>query len=272
MTHQRNLKFWQVDAFSDQPFKGNPAAVFVLEEDISDSLKRQIANEMNLSETAFVLLRQGENPFIQWITPNGKEMDMCGHATLASSHILFSEIFPDKEEIIFSTKSAGDLPITRTAHGYQMDFPTAKLEETTDNLDLMRQLIGVEPLYMAKTSMPNRFMVIIEDEQSVKDINLNHPVLQEIPQDGLLVAALSDNSNYDYGYRFFGHKIGIVEDPTNGSGHTLMAPYFTKILGQESFKAKSLSAREGDVFVKLDGARTKISGTAHTVFKSVIEV
>lgn len=258
------MKFWQVDAFSQEPFKGNPAAVYVLDQDIPDSLKIQIANEMNLSETAFIL-NDREKPLIRWFTPDGTEMDLCGHATMASSHIMFTEIFPDKAEITFSTVYSGDLPIRRTANGYQMDFPTRQAQETTDNADMARELLAEEPFFIGKTE--TRFMVIAAHEDAVRAIDLSNPVLQKLPHEGILVAAKSSTPGYDYIYRFFGAAIGIPEDPVNGSGHTLLAPYFAEILGKNTFKAYAASLRTGSVDVELSGDRTYVSGSAITVLQ-----
>ncbi len=267
----QSLKFWQVDSFAQEPFKGNPAAVFVLHEDLDDRLMQNIAVEMNLSETAFILLRDGQNPFLRWFTPMF-EIDLCGHATLASAHIYLTEICPDLKEVTFDTKFVGPLQVQKKELGYTMDFPS-RPGEKIDIQDIPASVLAglgthSKPIEAFKA---RDLMLVYENDQIIQEIKPNFNILTEY-DDFIIVTAQSSDKRYDFISRFFCADDGIAEDPVTGSSHCTLTPYWSAKLGKKKLNAYQASKRGGELDLEIVGDRILISGSALTVIKGNMRV
>lgn len=256
-----------VDAFTDKPFSGNPAGVCLLESPRKDAWMQNVAREINLSETAF-LLKGHEGYHLRWFTPT-TEVDLCGHATLASAHVLWEEGHLQADEPArFYTKS-GILTAVRTADGIEMDFPADPQKPTIAPPQLERAL-GVTPMYCGK----NRFDLLIEidSEETLRKLNPDFRLLTTIPMRGLIVTAASDRSEFDFVSRFFAPAAGIDEDPVTGSAHCCLGPYWQKRLHKEAFTAYQASERGGVVRVRVNGDRVLLGGQAVTVMQGSLIV
>jgi PhzF family phenazine biosynthesis protein len=265
------LNFWQVDAFTNQPFKGNPAAVFVLHQELSDELMQNIAIEMNLSETAFILIRKSQNPLLRWFTPMF-EIDLCGHATLASAHIFMTEIYPEKDEIIFDTKFVGTLKVKKIGLGYQMDFPSRLGEkQEIDNipnyvLDALTTKARPHTAYKSRD-----LMLVYDDEQIIHTMVPDFNALNKY-NDFIIVTAKSSDSRFDFISRFFCADDGIAEDPVTGSAHCTLGPYWSQHLGENDLKAYQASKRGGQIGLAIKENRVLITGEAVTVISGKMMV
>ncbi len=259
------MKFWQVDSFSDKPFRGNPAAVLILNEDLSDEMKQNIALEMSLSETAFVL-QKGDSLSLRWFTPN-TEVDLCGHATLAAAHILWSEGFCTEEQITFQSKS-GSLNVSKSSSGYTLDFPLQPPTETITQKERLSVILGTPPVYVGTNG--HDCVAVIESEDLLRTLTPSIELIKELPERGLLVTAQSNEPSYDYIYRGFFPKLDISEDPVTGSAHTLLGPYWSDKLGKTSMRAYQASSRGGELTVEVTGTRVCISGRAITTLRGDI--
>jgi PhzF family phenazine biosynthesis protein len=258
-----NLKFWLVDAFTDQPFKGNPAAVYILEDEISDTLMQKIAVEMNQSETAFVLLRSGQNPLLRWFTPTF-EIDLCGHATLASAHVVMTEVDSGLLEMTFDSRFAGPLRVQKQATRYTLDFPSRAGEPTTIE-SLPQSVLNAISTHQPREAFKSRdLMLVYDNEEIIRDMRPDWGVLEKF-DDYLIVTAPSTDPRYDFVSRFFCAGDGIVEDPVTGSAHCTLAPYWAAKLKKQDLRAYQASVRGGELFVKLRGERVLISGDAITI-------
>ncbi|MCB9979594.1 MAG: PhzF family phenazine biosynthesis protein [Rhodospirillales bacterium] len=257
------MKFWQVDAFTKEPFKGNPAAVFVLEDALTDSLMQNIAIEMNLSETAFILLRKGQTPLLRWFTPTF-EIDLCGHATLASAHTYLSEVFPGTDRVTFSTRWVGDLTVERIGDAYRMDFPVREgkklgIEEVPDFV-----LEGLSEDRPVEAYKARDLMLVYENVDAVRKMQPDFNKLAAY-KDFIIVTA-SNGDKYDFISRFFCADDGIAEDPVTGSAHCTLAPYWAGRLGKKAMTAYQASQRGGILKLDLKDDRLFITGDAVTVF------
>ncbi|KLU62540.1 putative isomerase YddE [Peptococcaceae bacterium CEB3] len=257
------LSLYQVDAFTDQPFAGNPAAVCILAERVADEWLQKVAQEMNLSETAF-LLKQERGYSLRWFTPT-TEVDLCGHATLASAHVLWTENYlPEDQVARFYTRS-GLLIAKREANGLiVLNLPVEEAAETRPPKGLLAGL-GVEAGYVGK----NRFDYIVEvdGEETVRNLEPDFDALRRMPCEGVIVTSVSASKEYDFVSRFFAPSLGINGDPVTGSAHCCLAPYWKKRLGKEHFVARQLSRRGGKLTVRLENERVHIGGQAVTVLK-----
>lgn len=265
------LNFWQVDAFTNQPFKGNPAAVFVLREEMKDSLMQNIAIEMNLSETAFVLIREGHNPFLRWFTPMN-EIDLCGHATLATAHIIMTELEPDLNQVIFDTKFVGALNVEKIDSGYQMDFPS-RLGEKQDIADIPNYILdALTTKAKPHTAYKSRdLMLVYSDEQIIHSIAPDFNALHNY-KDFIIITAKSNNAKYDFISRFFCADDGIAEDPVTGSAHCTLGPYWSQQLGKADLKAFQASKRGGEIGLKITENRVLVSGEAITIMDGKMRI
>jgi PhzF family phenazine biosynthesis protein len=255
------MKIYQVDAFTSEPFKGNPAAVCLLDEPGSAEWMQFVAAEMNLSETAFI--HQRKDGFdLRWFTPK-VEVDLCGHATLASAHVLFETgMIAVNEEARFHTKSG---LLTAACHQgeIELNFP-ATPDQPAEFPVGMLDTLGVAPLYVGKSRFD--YLVEIEKEQELRNLKPDFNHLRELGVRGVMVTCHSTTSDYDFVSRFFAPGAGIDEDPVTGSAHCCLGPYWSKKLGKTEFIAYQASARGGVVRVRLDGERIRLSGQAVTVF------
>lgn len=254
------MKIYQVDAFTEKPFKGNPAAVCILESDVTEKWMQDVAGEMNLSETAF-LIPMNDGYGLRWFTPDF-EIDLCGHATLASAHILWEKGYlKHEQEARFYTKSG--LLTAKINEGWiQLNFPATPAEDTEAPAELAEAL-GINPIYVGKNIFD--YFIEVESEDIVKNITPDLTKLMKVPMRGVIVTAKS--KEYDFVSRFFAPEIGLFEDPVTGSAHCCLGPYWKKKLGKDIFNAYQASARGGVLKVQVDGDRVLLSGKAVTVME-----
>jgi PhzF family phenazine biosynthesis protein len=256
------LTIIQVDAFTDKPFSGNPAAVCVLQGPGDERWMQSVAAEMNLSETAF-LHKQADGYNLRWFTPT-VEVGLCGHATLASAHVLWQEgHLRQDQEARFYTRS-GLLTAQRKGNWIELDFPAEPEERVSPQPELAKAL-GVTPKYVGK----NRFdyLVEVDSEEVVRKMKPDFALLGTIPVRGVVVTSLATSPGYDFVSRFFGPRSGINEDPVTGSSHCCLGPFWKRRLGKDEFVAYQASPRGGVVRVRLDGKRVHLGGQAVTVLR-----
>ena len=232
------MKQYIVDAFTNQLFKGNQAAVCILEEWPADSLMQNIAKENNLSETAFTV-KEGNAYHLRWFTPGG-EIDFCGHATLGAAYVILNYYEKDQSEITFITQ-VGKLTVMRKNDLYEMDFPAYSLHKI-EVTDQMEEAIGIRPL---EAYIDRDMLLVLPDAASVKNLQPNQNKLKEL--DGLLVGvtALADEENFDCISRIFAPKLDIPEDPVTGSTHCMITPYWGKRLSKNELSCFQASERSG---------------------------
>ena len=258
------IEMYQADAFTDTLFGGNPAAVCPLKEWISDELMHNIAKENNLSETAF-FVREGDVYGLRWFTP-AAEVDLCGHATLATAHILFEELGYDKEEINFETRS-GRLVVKKDGDQLLMDFPSDKMPQA-EAPPILFQALGIKPT--SHTYKSDDYMVVLESEKEVANLYPDFRLLSEVNARGIIVTA--PGNEVDFVSRFFAPQHDIDEDPVTGSAHTNLTPYWSERLGKTEMKARQISERLGELTVRDKGDRVEILGKAVTYLKGEIRV
>ncbi|PHQ34795.1 PhzF family phenazine biosynthesis protein [Rhodopirellula bahusiensis] len=257
-----SIKCWQVDAFTDRPFGGNSAAVCFLEQEAPDEWMQAVAAEMNLSETAF-LRRSHDGYSLRWFTPQ-VEVPLCGHATLASAHAIWSAgIHPQAEPIRFHTKS-GVLACQQSNGFIEMDFPTIPVQKVDPPHDLLT-VLGVSSTDIGKTQFDH--MVVVEDAETVRSMSPDFRRLTDIPTRGVIVTSRSDDAHYDFVSRFFAPALGIDEDPVTGAAHCCLGPYWAEVLGKTEMTAFQASARGGVVQVRVLGDRVCLGGQAVTVWQ-----
>jgi PhzF family phenazine biosynthesis protein len=259
------LEFHQVDAFADRPFSGNPAMVYRLDSWLSAALMQQIAAEHNLAETAFVV-REGAAWHIRWFTP-AAEVPLCGHATLASAHVLFEQYGEAGERIDFTCQS-GALRVTREADQLVLDFPVrrAGLCELRELREQVEQALGM-PL-QALLALPGEqgiqeLLAILPTEAAVRACQPDFAAVAKLPGLGLLISGAGER--HDFVSRYFAPGIGIEEDPVTGSTHCILVPYWAERLDKTELRAYQCSARGGELHCRLEGERVKIAGQAHLV-------
>jgi PhzF family phenazine biosynthesis protein len=256
------LSIVQVDAFTNRPFAGNPAAVCVLPAPRADAWMQNVAVEMNLSETAF-LVREGDRFHLRWFTP-ALEVPLCGHATLASAHALWEcgHLKPG-EQARFRTLS-GMLTADQRGEWIEMDFPV-KADEPADAPPHLSEALGAELKYVGKNNLD--YIAEVESEAVLRGLKPNHSLLSELGVRGVIVTARAKPGDFDFVSRFFAPGSGINEDPVTGSAHCCLAPYWAKRLGKTEFLAYQASARGGVVRVRLNGDRVILGGQAVTVLR-----
>lgn len=252
---------YQVDSFTDEPFKGNPAAVCLLERGATATWMTGVAREMNLSETAFVSPARG-GWRLRWFTPK-KEVDLCGHATLASAKVLFERDPALREKpILFKTRS-GDL-FARWADGdVELDFPAMPYQRFSFESNVDRAL-GFNPRDAVFSG--DYYLFEAEDEAIIRKTIPNIPAIEKLPMPEVIITARNKDPAYDFVSRFFAPQLGIAEDPVTGSAHCLLAPYWAEKLGKREFTAYQASPRGGTLHLRLEGARVMIRGSAVIIF------
>ncbi|WP_425235274.1 PhzF family phenazine biosynthesis protein [Ulvibacterium sp.] len=260
------LNIYQIDAFTDQVFSGNPAAVCLLETWLANETMQRIAAENNLAETAF-LVKKGDGYEIRWFTPS-IEVALCGHATLASAYVLFNYYDVTTNKIIFYSKNRGVLSVEKGENGLlTLDFPVDSVVEVQP-LAILNEAIGKAPVQTFKGKTD--YLLIYEDQQGIEDIEPNFYLLGKANVRGVIVSA--KGMTVDFVSRFFAPGSGIDEDPVTGSAHTTLTPYWSKRLGKTKLSAKQLSKRGGDLFCEDLGERIKISGKAVPYLIGEIEI
>jgi PhzF family phenazine biosynthesis protein len=261
------MTIYQIDAFTDRPFSGNPAAVCLLPYPIENALMQAIAAEMNLSETAF-LLQQSDDFELRWFTP-ALEVDLCGHATLASAHMLWETgVLPPDTLARFHTRS-GLLSARRLSEGIELNFPAQPAERVSPPQDLVEAL-GFIPVDTGHNG--SDYLVVAETEDQVKTLNPDFAMLREIDMRGVIVTARSSDSFIDFISRFFAPGAGIDEDPVTGSAHCSLTPYWARRLGRDRMHALQVSRRGGELDVELRGDRVSIAGRAVLYLEGTIHL
>ncbi len=256
------MKQYIVDAFTDKPFAGNPAAVCVMDKWPSEASMMKLAMENNLSETAFIV-KEEEGYHLRWFTP-GNEVELCGHATLASSYVILNFVEPESTSVSFNTMS-GVLTVKRKDDLYEMDFPTYELKEIPVTDD-MEKAFGVRPV---KAVLGLDLVCVFETEEQVRDMTPDQSLLTEI--EGRIQNATAAGKDVDCVSRSFAPKVAIAEDPVCGSAHCQIADYWSQVLGKKDIVAYQASKRGGYLYCELKGnGRISISGKAALVAVSEI--
>jgi len=256
------MRIFQVDAFTDKPFAGNPAAVCILPQPRDEAWMQNVAREMNLSETAF-LHRQNDGFSLRWFTP-AVEVELCGHATLASAHVLWEiGLLAPGEQARFHTRS-GLLTAERKGEEIELNFPTTP-ERPTDAPPGLGEALGVAFKYIGRSKFD--YLVEVESEEVVRDLRPDFVALKSLSIRGLMVTSAAASSAYDFVSRFFAPGAGVDEDPVTGSAHCCLGPYWSERLGKEEMVAYQASERGGVVRVRVAGDRVYLGGRAVTILR-----
>jgi PhzF family phenazine biosynthesis protein len=260
------IPLFYIDAFTSEVFKGNPAAVCLLESGLPDEVLQSIATEHNLSETAFVIREDKEMFNLKWFTPK-VEVELCGHATLAAAHVLFSIYDFGSKPILFKTKS-GVLPVTQSTDGkLTLNFPAYTIEPYKPGPLLSEAIKGA---FTEVYSTRNRLLVVFNSEKEVLNLQPDFTKLKEL--DGRAVMVTAKGSDCDFVSRYFAPKVGINEYPVTGSAHCSLVPYWSKLLNKNTLHARQLSERTGELWCQLSGDRVLISGYATTYMQGTITI
>ncbi len=251
------LTKYQVDAFAGKRFEGNPAAVVPLAEWLPDELLQGIASENNLSETAYIV-PEGKGFELRWFTP-ASEVALCGHATLATAHVLYGHMDYTEPYIRFKTRQSGVLTVSKEQGGYTMDFP----RDTFNHVRIpakLREAINIAPTeaFMGLTD----YMLVFPNQEIIENLAPDFGLLKQVKARGVIATA--PGNEHDFVSRFFGPQVGIDEDPVTGSAHTTLTPYWAEKLGKNKLSAKQISPRGGEVQCELKGDRVMLSGKAVT--------
>lgn len=257
------IPIYQVDAFTNKTFGGNPAAVCPLEIWPDKVLLQKIAAENNLSETAFFINR-GDEIEIKWFTPK-VEIDLCGHATLATAYVIFNELAPDLEKLKFTSMS-GELIVTKNDDLISLNFPSRKPVKC-EMPDGLTEALGKKPKEIFKS---RDYVILFENEDEIKSLNPDFSKLMQITKEGICCTAIGDNS--DFVSRFFAPAYGINEDPVTGSAHTNLIPFWAEKLNKKALHAFQLSERKGELFCEDLGDRVLICGKAVKYLEGIIDV
>lgn len=268
------LKLWQVDAFANRPLEGNPAALVPLEQWLDADLMQKIANENNLAETAFFVRKSAMHYDLRWFTP-ASEVDLCGHATLASAWLVFSELAPELKTVSFETRS-GTLKVDRGADGrHTMSMPSEMPRPRDDAERIGKEIANALGTPRPTEVLSSRYVVAVWDNardiRAIRDCGDIARVLRGAGMWGLIVTAPGDEG-YDFVSRFFAPDKGVPEDPVTGSAHCALTPYWAKRLGKKTLKARQVSPRGGDLICTDDGERTILSGPCALYMKAEITV
>ncbi len=260
-----NLVIFQVDAFSSKPFGGNPAAVVPIDAWLTDETMLAIAAENNLSETAF-FVKNGDRYDIRWFTP-AIEVNLCGHATLASAHVIFNELKLEDEKIRFFSHRSGELGVEKVGDKLVLDFPAYPMTE----IETPPQLVDAEvPPLKSWETQGNMLMMLLRNQEEVRSLEPDMEQVAKLPYDEVIITAKGDDC--DFASRMFAPRIGIPEDPVTGAIHCSLIPYWANELGKTELFARQLSARGGELFCSLVGDRVKIGGYATLYLKGEIYI
>jgi len=252
-----SIRLYQVDAFTDSVFHGNPAAVCILDDWPEEKLMQQIAMENNLSETAFTV--EKNNQFhIRWFTPE-TEVTLCGHATLATAHVLFTHYHYPHNEILFRSKHHGILTVRKEGTYLTLDFPADRINKAIPPPGLVKS-IGKKPLDIWKGKTD--YLFVYKTENDIQTITPNYHLLKLVNARGTIITA--PGKTCDFVSRFFAPQVGINEDPVSGSAHTTLIPYWAERLDKKELSARQLSQRQGTLHCRLDNNRVAICGKAKT--------
>lgn len=261
-------KIYQVDAFTHEPFKGNPAGVMLVDSGVSEQWMQNMAAEMNLSETAFIL-PVGNDFHIRYFTPV-REEPLCGHATLASAHILYQLGIKQVHETIFFKAQGGNLTVKKENGFIVMNFPEYSLTKI-DIPDKFNEIVGFEPIETYASSY-DWVLAIAKTEDEIRELTPRFSLMTPHGLGNLMVTAQSTHPDYDFIVRCFAPVSGIDEDPVTGSAHCALTPLWAQKLNKSEMKSKQVSKRSGELVVKLCNNRVEIKGKAVTVFEAEIKV
>ncbi len=256
------LPIFQIDAFTSEAFKGNPAAVCLLTEEIPELWLQKIAMEMNLSETAF-LLPENKGYHLRWFTPL-MEVDLCGHATLASSFVLYHKDLVKKGDLIHFYTRSGELNASMKGDWITLDFPSFE-EKPFLEAKRLNEVLRVEPIQVVSSG--ENVIVELKSSEEIRQLKPDFIQLVQIPIHGLAVTARSDSSEFDFISRYFAPWVGINEDPVTGSVHACLGPYWEKRLRKKKMNAYQASARGGVVRIEVLGNRVRLDGQAVMIFE-----
>ena len=248
-------QLFQVDAFAERPFEGNPAAVVPLDAFLSDELMQTIAAENNLSETAFIV-PEDDIYRLRWFTP-AVEVPLCGHATLASAAVVMQRLEPDRDAVVFHTAS-GPLTVHKTSGSYVMNLPARSAEAVAAPAGLATAL-GAVPLAVFANSY--NYMAVLDSAQTVRELAPDMAAIARIDRPGVIVTAPGDDGTHDFISRYFAPAKGIPEDPVTGAAHCMLAPYWATQLGKTAFRAYQASRRGGDLVCRVLGDRVELEGS-----------
>lgn len=261
------IPLYQIDAFTREPFGGNPAAVCPLHEWLPDATMQAIAAENNLAETAFFVRENGDYS-LRWFTPVS-EVKLCGHATLATAHVLFNRLEPQREKVRFHSLS-GPLDVERDGDRFVLDFPALPVKKQHDPA-LVADAIGVPPGSI-EVWEADRGMAVLRDPVAVRDLQPDIAKVAALPFSTLIVTAPGFEGDCDFVSRFFAPTYGIPEDPATGSAHCVLTPYWSGVLGKTKMFARQLSKRGGELWVEARGNRVRLSGECVPVIEGTLEV
>lgn len=256
------IKLYQVDAFTDVPFGGNPAAICPLNSWISDGLMQKIANENNLSETAFFVPKNNTYE-LRWFTPK-VEVDLCGHATLGAAYVIFKHINSSTNEITFKSRS-GTLIVSRKDEYLTLDFPAIAYTECNSNH--LRKIFHSESIEAYKGV---DYMVVLKNEEEVKSFSPDFNLIEQLDSRGLIITAQGNKA--EFVSRWFGPQVGVPEDPVTGSAHCMLAPYWANRLNKSKLYAEQLSTRLGKIYCETKGDRVLLSGQVMPFLNGQIEI
>jgi len=261
------IRAFKVDSFTAEPFSGNPAGVCLLTEPRDERWMQAMAREMNLSETAF-LLREGDGFRLRWFTP-AVEVELCGHATLASAHVLWEEgVLAPSETARFATRS-GELRASRSGDLIELDFPT-KPEHPAEPPENLLEALRVKPLYLGRSVFD--YLLLLDSEEAVRAVSPDFALLRSVTVRGVIVTAPSARPEFDFVSRFFAPAVGVDEDPVTGSAHCCLGPFWAARLGKSELVGHQVSARGGVVNVRVAGERVFLGGRAVTVLRGELAV
>jgi PhzF family phenazine biosynthesis protein len=257
------IPYFEVHSFTDKIFGGNPAGICLLETWIDDELMQRIAAENNLSETAFIVPEE-DHYGLRWFTPT-VEVDLCGHATLATAYVLFEHLGYEGDVITFQTKS-GELAVWKDGDFMVLDFP-ARPATSVDIPDHLAKGLrrDIDSVLKARD-----FLVVLENEEEVRNLHPDFSELEQIDCEGIIVTAPGDE--VDFVSRFFAPRMGIAEDPVTGAAHCTLTPYWTERLGKQELRASQISSRGGDLWCKQKDDRVMIAGRAALYAKGFLNI
>ncbi|EGJ27030.1 PhzF family phenazine biosynthesis protein [Streptococcus porcinus] len=262
------LPYYVVNAFTNKAFGGNPAGVVVLDEPIKEELMQKIAKENKLSETAFIL-KEKDLYKIRWFTPE-KEVDLCGHATLASTYVISRYLEDNLSQITFSSKS-GLLEVTINGEKITLIFPIVDVKQVPITM-MVSETIESEILEAYRTADEEHLVLCLENQGCIEQLKIDLEKIGQLAPHGVTLTAQSFDNDIDYVLRYFAPNYGINEDPVTGSAQTRLAPIWTRKLGKEQFVSKQLSERQGTMTVELEENLVKISGQANLYLKGSIDI
>jgi PhzF family phenazine biosynthesis protein len=258
------IPYYEVLAFTDRIFAGNPAGICILEEWLPDPLLQKIAAENNLAETAFFIDR-GHVYDIRWLSPLA-EIDLCGHATIGSAHVLFQHLGRNGNSLTFHSRSSGELRVDRAGGRLVLDFPSRPAQPCQAPA-LLVEALGAEP---KEVFQGRDYTAVFEREEQVEELSPDLAELSKLEGQGVVVTA--PGNDCDFVSRYFAPKVGVPEDPVTGSTHCVLVPYWSKRLAKKELHARQLSPRGGELFCEDRGTRVGIGGTAITYVEGTLQL